>query len=230
MTTRSVVAFLIAAAVPVAAGNAQTAETASEPSTRYVSDRLSINLRRGPGNEYRITELLRAGARIEVLEQTEEGWSRVRTAGGEEGYVLTRLLSDTPAARERLAAMRERVARLEETNAELEKELAQTLDGSEELGKLKTELVAENEALQTEIAEIRQASADAVRISEENREFRERLLALQSEVEQLRHENRALKSRREGMKVGALVLAVGILIGLALSLLRGRRRGRWDSL
>jgi SH3 domain protein len=109
--------------------------------------------------------------------------------------------------------------------------LVQALDGSEELGRLKQDLVAENESLRNEVAEIREASANAVRISEENREFRQRLLALQSESEQLRHENKALKSRREGMKVGALVLAAGILIGLILPLFRGRRRrSSWDSL
>lgn len=231
MALRSVVAFLVAAALPVAAGNAQPAETASGPTVRYVSDQLSINLRRGPGNEYRITELLRAGSRVEVMQETEQrGWSRVRTAGGEEGYVLTRFLSGTPAARERLAAAQRRAARLEDANAELKKELAEALDGSEELGRLKKDLVAENEALRNEVAEIREASANAVRISEENREFRQRLLALQSEIEQLRHENKALKSRREGMKVGALVLAAGILIGLILPWFRRRRHSSWDSL
>jgi SH3 domain protein len=145
--------------------------------------------------------------------------------------VLTRFLSDTPAARDRLAAAQRRAARLEEANAELKQELVQALDGSEELGRLKQDLVAENESLRNEVAEIREASANAVRISEENREFRQRLLALQSESEQLRHENKALKSRREGMKVGALVLAAGILIGLILPLFRGRRRSSsWDSL
>lgn len=223
MAIRSVVALLVAVAVLAVAGNALAA-------TRYVSDQLSINLRRGPGTEYRITKLLRAGSPIEVLEETEAGWSRVQTADGEEGYVLTRFLSDTPAAGDRLATAQRRVARLERTNAELKEELAQALNGSEELGKLKRDLVADNESLRAELEDIREASANAVRISEENREFRQRLLAQQSEIEQLRHENKALKSRREGMKIGALVLAIGILIGFVLPLFRGRRRSSWDSL
>ncbi|MES1943213.1 hypothetical protein PC39_03802 [Salinisphaera sp. PC39] len=222
MSIRPVVVSMLAATA-LFAGSVQAA-------TRYVSDELSINLRRGPGNEYRITELVEAGTRVEVLERAADGWSKVRTAGGEEGYVLTRFLSDSPAARDQLAAMKKRVAALEETNAELKKELAQALDGSEELGKLKKELVAENETLRKELAEIREASSNAIRISKENQEFRERLLALQSELEQLRHENKALQSRREGMKIGALVLAGGILIGLLLPLFRGRRRSSWDSL
>lgn len=223
MSVRSVFATLFVAAAVAAAGTAEAA-------TRYVSDELSINLRRGPGNEYRITEMLKSGRQVEVLEESGEGWSRVRTTQGEEGWVLTRFLSDTPAARERLAAMQERVARLEETNAELKQELAQALDGTEELGNLKKELVAENESLRSELEEIRDASANAIRIKKENQQFREQLLELQSELEQLRHENEALQSRREGMKIGALVLAGGIVIGLVLPLFRGRRRSNWDSL
>lgn len=223
MSVRSVFATLFVAAAVAAAGTAEAA-------TRYVSDQLSINLRRGPGNEYRITEMLQSGRQVEVLEESGEGWSRVRTTQGEEGWVLTRFLSDTPAARDRLAAMQERVTRLEETNAELKQELAQALDGSEELGNLKKELVAENESLRSELEEIRDASANAIRIKKENQQFREQLLELQSELEQLRHENEALQSRREGMKIGALVLAGGIVIGLVLPLFRGRRRSNWDSL
>lgn len=206
-----------------AAGIAQT-------TTRYVTDQLSINLRRGAGNQYRITKLLEAGTRVEVLEKTGDGWTLVRTADGEEGYVVSRFLADTPAARDRLAAARRRLDRLEKTNAELREELGQALEGSEELGRLKKELIAENESLRDELQEIKAASANAVRLNKENKEFRERLLALQSELEQLRHENKTLKSRREGMKIGALLIAAGIVIGLILPLFRNRRRGSWDSL
>lgn len=207
-----------------------TAMAAAQANMRYVTDELTINLRRGAGNEYRITKLLDAGARVEVLEELEDGWSRVRTADGEEGFVVSRFLTNTPAARDRLPAVQRRVERLEQANAELKKELAQALDGSQELGKLKRELIEENESLGKELQEIRAASANAVRINEENKEFREQLLMLQSEIEQLRHENKALKSRREGMKVGAVVLVVGILIGLVLPMFRNSRRSSWDSL
>ena len=46
--------------------------------TRYVTDKLSIELRRGPGNEYKITRTLEAGLALEVIEQTPDGYSRVR--------------------------------------------------------------------------------------------------------------------------------------------------------
>lgn len=196
---------------------------------RYVSDELSINLRRGPATSFRITELVAAGTPVEVLD-TAQGWSKVRTAGGEEGYVLTRFLSDQPAAVNQVAQMKARVGELEKTNAALQEELAQALGGSAQLGQLKQQLVAENKSLSAELTQIRRVSANAIRIRQENQEFRERILSMETEVAQLRSENQSLRSRRDGMKVGALILVGGIVLGLVLPLLRRRVRNNWESL
>jgi SH3 domain protein len=66
--------------------------------TRYVTDQLEITLRAGAGNGYRIVAMLPSGERLQVLEQNEE-WTRVRTGEGRQGWVLSRYLSQTPAAR-----------------------------------------------------------------------------------------------------------------------------------
>ncbi len=203
--------------------------SAAQAATRYISDDLSINLRRGAGNEFKITELLDAGEKVEVL-STNNGWSQIRTAEGEQGYVLSRFLSDNPSARNQVAGFKRQADELKEENAGLKKELSEILEGSSELGKLKKDLVAENEALQQQLQRIKNASANAVRISEENQKFREQILSMESEVERLSHENKALQSRREGMKIGAMVLVGGILIGLILPQFRRRSRNSWDSL
>lgn len=203
--------------------------TAASAADRYVSDELSINLRRGPGNDYRITQLLDAGEPVTVIE-TGDGWTHVRTEGGSDGWVLTRFLSNEPAARTQLAEMRERVAELEQSNASLREELSEALEGSSELGALKEELIAENKSLKQELSQIKEASANAIRINRENQEFREQILSMESEVERLRHENQALQSRRDGMKVGAIILLAGVLLGLVLPLFRRRSRNSWDSI
>ena len=68
--------------------------------TRYVTDKLSIELRRGPGNEYKITRNLEAGLSVEVVEQTPDGYSRVHV-GDTEGWVLTQFLTTERSARDR---------------------------------------------------------------------------------------------------------------------------------
>ncbi len=203
--------------------------TVTTAATRYVSDELSVNMRRGPGTNYRIVQLVDAGDQLQTLGESN-GWMEVRTTDGETGYVLTRFLSDVPAARTRITRMENQVTELESENSALKAELSEVLEGSSELGELKRTLVAENEELSSELTRVREVSSNAIRISEENQTFREQLLSMRSEVERLRHENESLQSRREGMKIGALILIGGIVAGLLLPMFRRRGKSSWDSL
>jgi len=197
--------------------------------TRYVSDELSINMRSGAGTGYRIMRLLDAGSEVDTLSEND-GWTRIRAGDGATGYVLTRFLSDEVAARTELEQMKTQVSELQNENANLKSELAEARDGSQELGDTKRELVNENKALSSELQQIRETSADAIRIGDENEKFREQLLSMRSDNERLRHQNGALQSRREGMKIGALIMVGGIVVGLLLPLFRRGRKGSWDSL
>ncbi|MES1930745.1 hypothetical protein SADO_15894 [Salinisphaera dokdonensis CL-ES53] len=204
--------------------------TAATAATRYVSDELSINMRRGPGTGYRISELLNAGERLTTLSEAN-GWTQVRTTDGSTGYVLTRFLSEQAAARTRIATMQEQTEQFKKENEELKQQIEEVRSGSEELSETKTSLQGENEDLKARLQQLRETSADAVRISNENEKFREELLSMRSENERLRHENAALQSRRDGMKIGALIMIGGIIIGLVLPLFRRKRKGSsWDSL
>ncbi|RJS94663.1 TIGR04211 family SH3 domain-containing protein [Salinisphaera sp. Q1T1-3] len=197
--------------------------------TRYVSDQLSINMRSGPGNQYRIDRLLDAGDQLETL-SSNNGWTKVRTRDGKVGFVLTRFLADSPAAESQLADAKNKADNLSSENQDLKKELSEALHGSDQLGELKKNLVAENKSLKAQLQKIRETSADAIRIGNENEKYRQQIMQLRSTVDRLKHENESLQSRREGMQVGALILTGGILIGLFLPMLRRRRKGNWDSL
>ena len=130
-----------------------------------------------------------------------------------------------------LGQIQQQSASLTNQNAELKQELSEALDGSSELGELKRNLVTENKSLKAELQKIRETSADAIRISNENEQYREQIIQLKANVDRLKHQNEALRSRREGMKIGALIAFGGILIGLVAPMLRRRRRGgSWDSL
>ena len=86
----------------------------AQAETRYVSDQLEIPMRTGKSTQHRILRMLPSGTPLEVLElDKENGWTRVRTPDGKEGWVLTRLLMDIPAARDRLARAEKRLAELE---------------------------------------------------------------------------------------------------------------------
>ena len=58
----------------------------------YITDQIPVTLRRGPGTGYRILKSLTSSAKIEILEDGD-GYVKVRTADGTEGYVLKQYVS-----------------------------------------------------------------------------------------------------------------------------------------
>lgn len=194
--------------------------------TSYISDQLSVNLRRGPSTGYGITKLVQAGTKVQTLSETN-GWTKVRTSNGTVGYVLTRFLSDQPAARDRIATIEASNAKLKNENSQLHAALAEALHGSRKMGELKSQLIAENKSLKSQLQQVKQISANAIKLNKQNQQYRQKLLVAQSKVERLRSENEALQSRREGMKIGALILIVGVIVGLVLPMFRRRRKNSW---
>ena len=198
--------------------------------TRYVTDRTQVELRRGPSTEYRIVRYLEAGDRVEVLEQNEEqGFSHVRLDPDTEGWMPTASLIAEPIARERLAAAernlaaaRERVTALEGQNRELERGLAATRAELEQTQ-------ANHGTVSRELADIRTASANVVKLRDDNSSLQQRLVQRDLEVEQLTADNARLAARssQSWFVVGAGVLLGGIVIGLVAPSLRRRRRSDW---
>lgn len=220
--SKKIAGLAVAFAVLVVSLNAAAA-------TRYISDELSVNMRRGPSTSYGINHLLKAGTQVQTLDESN-GWTKIRTPGGEQGYVLTRFLSSQPAARVRIDKIAAEHKKLVKENKELHAELAKALSGSKELGKLKSQLVSENKALKSQLEKIKQVSSNAIQLNQQNQQYRKKLMVLESKMERLKSQNKALQSRREGMKIGALILIVGIIVGLIVPLFRRRRKGSWDSL
>jgi SH3 domain protein len=64
--------------------------------TRYVVDELIITMRLGKGTGYKILKSLKTGTAVEVLEDDDKSYLKVRTADGVEGYVLRQYISKKP--------------------------------------------------------------------------------------------------------------------------------------
>ena len=203
---------------------------AAHGQTRYVSDKLSVELRRGPSTEYLILRNLDSGAAVEVLEQNGEGYSRVRVADqGTEGWVLTRFLSNETSARDRLAVAERSLSNSRGRVTELEQQAAAL---TSDLSKTKTELEqarANHGQVSQELSSIKTAAANVVEIRDQNESLRQKLIDRERQVEQLTAENAALSGRssQNWFIVGAGVLFGGIVIGLIAPSLRKKRRSDW---
>jgi len=196
--------------------------------TRYVTDKLSIELRRGPGNEYKITRNLEAGLSVEVVEQAPDGYSRVRV-GDTEGWVLTQFLSTERSARDRLAVAERAASDAKARVADLERQVAEL---TAKLGDTKSELdhTRENhEHVSKELSSIKTAAANVVDIQQQNESLRQKVIDRDRQVEELTAVNGALsgRSRQNWFIVGASVLFGGIVIGLIAPSLRRKRRSDW---
>lgn len=195
----------------------------------YVTDELALDLRGGPGNEFRILRMLPAGTSVEILERGE-GWSRVR-ATDTEGWLLTRLLSNEQAARQRLGDAEARATRIAKENATLRKELTDIRSKHEALQSDARALGVARDELEQRYQSLVVSAAEPHRLQEDNRQMQQRLQELEGMQERYETENVILRTnvQRDWLLAGAGVLGGGLLLGLILPALlyRRKRRSEW---
>lgn len=191
---------------------------------RYVTDKLYIQLRSGPSNEYRILKVVQSGEHLIYI--GEEGdFTQVKTSKGIEGYVRTQYLVNEPVSKEKLIlANRE----LDNIKAELTTARQQVKELSQELETTKSERAdasrSSNE-LERELERIRNISENAVALDEKARNLTRAKQDLELQVSTLSAENQELRSDQSlsYLIYGGGLVIIGILGGLILPGLRGRR-------
>jgi SH3 domain protein len=197
----------------------------------WVSDQFEITLRSGPSTSNAIELMLDSGTKLEILERDPgSGYSRVRTTGGTEGYVLTRYLMNEPAAREQLASLMTQLTSEASRGSSLNSQLSAIRSQYESATRQIETLEREKSDLEEELAEIKRTAANVLSINNQNQQLREQLASEEIRVATLEQENRELTSQttRYWFMSGALVLVVGMILGLWLPRIRWQRRSRYD--
>ncbi len=215
--------FIIIPLLAPLVGQAQT--------TRYVSDELDIMMRNGQGVKYAIKKVLPSGTRLEVIETDPAGYSKVKTSKGVTGWVLTRLLSNQPSARDRLASSEKKVANLELELAKYKEEIqALSTQNSSASGDNLT-LKETSQRLSKELDDLRRTASNAVALNNENRQLKEKLQQIDNQMQSLVIENSALteSDAKRWFLIGAAVLFLGLILGLILPRLRIQKKNNWSS-
>ncbi len=198
----------------------------------WVSDQFEIMLRTGPSTSNAIQLMVGSGTRLEVLERdAATGYSRVRTPGGTEGWVITRYLMNEPAAREQLQQLTSQLTDAQTTGSSLSTQLQGIRSQYEQAEQRIATLEREKLELEKELDEIRRTAADVLAIDEQNRRLQEDLTDAEIRVDTLEQENRDLTGQRNRnwFIAGASVLFAGMLLGIWLPRIRWQRRSRYDS-
>lgn len=200
----------------------------------YVTDELKITLRTGESATHRIARMLPTGEKLTVLSTNpKSGYSKIRTTGGAEGFVLTRQLVDQPVARDRLAAAEAEVKMLKAAPGELSSRLAKLSEQHKALMKEHEALKRAKTLVDQQFAALQRTSSNAVRIANERNELRKQVASMTREVEDVKQQNRELenKTAQNWFLIGGGVVVGGIILGLILPHLRVRRRkSSWGSL
>jgi len=197
----------------------------------WVTDQFEITLRSGPSTSNAIQLMVSSGTRLEVIERdADSGYTHVRTQGGTEGWVLTRYLMNEPAAREQLARLTSQLSSEASRGSSLNAQLGTIRSEYESAPRRIETLEREKSEVEEELAEIKQTSANVLSINSQNKQLREQLAAEEIRVATLEQENRELSSQttRYWFMSGALVLVVGMILGLWLPRIRWQRRSRYD--
>ncbi|MGB5333557.1 MAG: TIGR04211 family SH3 domain-containing protein [Woeseiaceae bacterium] len=207
------------------------AAAAAVAAPAWVSDQFEITLRSGPSTSNSIQLMLDSGLRLEVLERdTDTGYSRVRTPGGTEGWVLSRYLMSEPSAREQLQKLGSQLTTANSRGSSLDTQMKAITAEYDSANRKIKELERAKAAVEKELSEIKRTAANVLAIDKQNKTLMDQLAAAQIRADTLEQENRELSSQttRYWFMAGALVLLVGIILGIWLPRVRWQRRSRYD--
>lgn len=165
--------------------------------TRYVIDE-QINLRRGAGTTFQVVRVLKAGDKLELLENNNSGWDKVRCQDGSEGWIA-------------------RSATSAKIPIEIERNQLRS-----EIEELRSKLVAQDK-LQMELKRIQEISRNTLRIEQENQDLTTKFSRLEKDLKLASDEKQILEKQSETLffLAGAGVLFLGYITGL---LTRRRRK------
>ncbi len=197
----------------------------------WVSDQFEITLRTGPSTSNSIQLMIDSGLRLEVLERdADTGYSKVRTPGGTEGWVLSRYLMNEPSAREQLQKLSSQLTSANSRGSSLDGQMKAITAEYDSANRKIKELERAKAAVEKELSEIKRTAANVLAIDKQNKTLMDQLAAAQIRADTLEQENRELSSQttRYWFMAGALVLLVGIFLGIWLPRVRWQRRSRYD--
>jgi SH3 domain protein len=205
-----------------------TATSYAAVEKRYVSDKLWLQLRSGPGSDFRILKALPSGEHLIFMEQTEDkNYTKVTTDKGVEGWVLTRFLEDEPVAKEKLILSQRELVKVQAELNTLKKQTDALSQEKSSLSGDRSTLTRDKKNLQKELKRIKAISANALQLDSKNTKLTKRNQELEIQLETLTADNTRLKDDKERtfMIIGGGLVILGIILGLAIPAMRGGKKG-----
>ncbi|MGO1462129.1 MAG: TIGR04211 family SH3 domain-containing protein [Marinobacter sp.] len=199
----------------------------AQAKTVWVDDQLYLPVRSGAGSQYRIIEnAVPSGTPLEVIETSDSGYTRVRTAKGNDGWVSSQYLSDTPIAADRLKTVSRQLEKAKSELSSLKEKLTAVSSERDSLSDAESSLSTRSDELQQELRRIKSIASDSINLERRNRELLEESQKLRNDLEVLTAENERLEASKESdfMLVGAGLVFGGVLLALVIPMLKPTRK------
>jgi len=178
----------------------QAQETPSQSQQGYISDDLFIYMHAGPGTNYRILGTINAGAQIEVTGKVENNYSEIIDEKKRVTWVESKYVTDKPGLRFVVAELNGKIASSSDLTSQLDGKINELTNTVEQLNQ-------EKSALQTEFNQVQQ----------------------QLKQTQTKVRDQDTNIKKQWFFNGAIVLGVGLFLGLILPKFFARRRSSMDS-
>jgi SH3 domain protein len=172
----------------------------SENKQAYISDDLTIYMHAGPGTNYRILGTINAGTQIQTTGKSDKGYSEIVADNNRITWVETKYITLKPGLRYVVADLNEKLASASDYNVQRDGELNELKSSVEILNQDKNKLTSQLNKVQQQLQET------------------------QSKVK-----DQDTKILTQRFYNGAIVLGVGLLLGLLLPRLFARRRSSMDN-
>ena len=174
-------------------------------STDYITENLSTYMRKGAGDQYKISGSIQAGEKITLLDRKDR-FVLIRDSRNREGWVLASEISQTASPKELIPQLQQQVqdlsGRLSRIDNDWQQRTIEMQRRSNAAEKQTSDLLAENAQLKREIEVLKNKN----RSLETMQDSEKRAIAIQSFI------------------YGGVVLIAGLILGLLMPYILPRRK------
>lgn len=197
--------------------------TALLAASAYISDAIKITMRTAPGTEHKIIAMVPSGEKVNIIEPGKD-WSKVTTANGKTGWVLTRFLSTEKPASIALKQLRAEHDNLLKKSAAPLEEISRLTNENKTLSDNLLETRGNLENCQTDFEKLRKESADFIKVKNKYKQASTQLAEQTTRADSLESQLSKIhwRSNIKWFLSGAGVLLLGFIIGYTSK--RQRRR------
>ncbi|XQW84198.1 TIGR04211 family SH3 domain-containing protein [Thalassotalea piscium] len=175
-------------------------ETSDNLVSGYISDDLFIYMHTGPGNNYRILGSITAGEEIKLTGKVENDYTQIIDSKARTTWVENKYVSKIPGIRQEVSQLKAQLVNHSDNNEDLTNQLTD-------------------------------AKSEINRLTKESKDFQVEISKMTTELEKTKEKikNQDTELKKEWFFNGAIVLIIGLLLGLIIPKISGRKKSSMDN-